>query len=99
MRLPTDEQHEPYRTDSNFNMRNAHQHVRKGTTHRGDVLMALHSSRSSEQRKEKSKHRRRRHSHNSSKHEEKRNVTCEVVNPQENCGHEVSVSLGKETIV
>ena len=99
MRLPADEQHKPYRTDSNFNTRNAHQRVRKGTTHRGDALIALHSSRRSEQRKEKSKYRRRRHSHNSSKRKEKHNVTCELVDSQGNCGHEVSVSLGKETIV
>lgn len=98
-RLPADEPHKPYSTDSYLNRRNAHQRLKKGTTHRGDTLIALQGSRRSEQRKERGKHRRRRHSHNILKHKGKRNVNCELVDSQVNCGHEASVSPGKETIV
>lgn len=99
MRVPADEPHKPSSTDSYFNTRNSHHRLGRGTTHKGEALIALQGSRHSEQRKERSKHRRRRHVHNIPKHKGKRYLNCELVDSPQNCGPESSVTQGKETIV
>lgn len=99
MRLPADEPRKPSSADSYFNARNSHHRLRRGTTHKGDALIALNGSRHSEQRKERGKHRRRRHAHNIPKHKGKRYLNCELADYPVNCGHESSATQGKETIV
>ena len=99
MRVPADEPRKPSSTDSYLNTRNSCHRLRRGTTHKGDALIALHGGRHGEQRRERNKHRRRRHMHNIPKHKGKRYLNCELVDYPENCGPESSVTQGKETIV
>lgn len=99
MRVPADEPRKPSSTDNYFNTRNARHRLRRGTTHKGDTLIALHGGRHGEQRRERNKHRRRRHVHNIPKHKGKQYRNCELVDYPENCGPEASGTQGKETIV